>query len=210
MKRMVLAAAIATLFGPSAWADGKGKVVMTVSAGPETNFQDYLLFFRTADGEHQDSVRYGQHNWLLRTSRDFDDAQGNGVVKILDLAPGDWQIDNFEFTSYAATIRPYHPFEVHFTVKPGTTTYIGDYRVHVGAVPSSRDPQLGNQQLVTVYFSVTDQSARDVAIARKKDGDIGDVEVALPEIPPHTPNFLPRTNKPAPSPTDPPAPAATH
>lgn len=188
----VFAAALLLLFVRPVLAGDEGKVIVTISAGPETNFLDYFLAFHSKDGEHSDYFHYGQHGLFFLTTPDFNDAQSNGVVKVLDLAPGEWEIDGFTIVEHGSEITPSQKFAVPFTVKAGETIYIGDYRVHVG-YPSD-DPDAAS-----VFFSVSDQSARDIPIAQKDDDDVKNVEVAIPVVAPHTPYFSPLLRESQPS-----------
>jgi hypothetical protein len=69
-------------------------------------------------------------------------------------------------------------------VKSGETVYIGDYRAHA-AVWSGNGQNPANG----VVFDVSDQSARDIPIAKKKDKEIGEVTVSIPDTTSGRPYF---------------------
>jgi hypothetical protein len=178
-KRALMAAfALLLAAGGLAHAEDKGRVVLAISAVPGTHFYDYLLTFHSADGRHREDIRYGQDNWLFPSTRDFDDTKSNGVVKILDLAEGDWALTSYLVVTAGLTVRPKEDFSVPFTVKAGQTIYIGDYCAHVINGP---DPDTGRMK-EAVYFVVSDQSARDIPIAQKRDKQIVDVAATLPNV----------------------------
>jgi hypothetical protein len=78
-------------------------------------------------------------------------------------------------------------FSLPFTIEPGKTVYIGDYRI------SSFTDILWAPNPV-IY--VTDKSARDLEIARKRDRTLGEIRVAVPDAGQAGVRFL----KPGPSP----------
>jgi hypothetical protein len=176
--RHILAAILLAAGIASAHArDTDGKVVLGFGASPGTNFQICQLLFQSADGEHSDFTAYIQTSPFFGTHRDFDDASENGAVKILSLPAGNWIIYNITLGNFPTAVTPLDGFAIPFTVKAGEAVYIGDYRAH-GALWQSH----GESSVQGVAFDVSDQSARDIAIAKRKDKNIGDVTVAIPDI----------------------------
>lgn len=171
--RLVAAVAVCVALAVPAAAND-GKVVLGLGAYPGTDYQEYMLNFRSLDGHHNDFTAYIQEAAFFTTHRDFDDASENGAVRILSLSPGDWEIYTTSITSYPQTLTPKTEFSIRFTVKENETVYIGDYRAL--AIKDS-----GGQEQGAVYL-VSDQSARDVPLAKQKDKKIGDVTVTIPDV----------------------------
>jgi hypothetical protein len=168
----------------SAGASDDGKVVLGFGASPGTSFQEVQLLFRSVDGRHNDFTAYIQTSPLFGTRRDFDDAFENGAVKILSLSPGDWTVSGLKIATFPELITPLDTIALPFTVKSGETVYIGDYRAHA-AVWSGNGQNPANG----VVFDVSDQSARDIPIAKKKDKEIGEVTVSIPDTTSGRPYF---------------------
>jgi hypothetical protein len=174
--RWLLAAVLMSAGIVSAHAqDGEGKVILGFGAGPDASFQACQLQFHSEDGHHADFIQYTQSSPFFGTHRDFDDASENGAVKILTLPAGNWTIYDVMVATFPTAITSLKTFAIPFTVKAGETVYIGDYRAHGMAW---QDPDgIGG-----LAFDVSDQSARDIPIAKRKDKEIGDVTVAIPDI----------------------------
>jgi hypothetical protein len=107
---------------------------------------------------------------------DFDTQTGRGNVFVLKLSPGRYEI--FRFLSLANSAKgsmkfgPKQEFSIPLQIEPGKVTYAGEYinRVHV-------PPHDGtSRNIVFVYFVVSDQQVRDLAIARQR----GDFALDLP------------------------------
>ncbi len=109
-------------------------------------------------------------------------------MKVFDLAAGDWVIDDFEFGDRKGNVTPKRAFSIRFAERAGQTIYIGDYRVGVRLPSNVYSEGMG---LAFVSFAVSDQSARDIPIAKHKDIDVADVEITIPNIRLHTPYFAP-------------------
>jgi len=155
----------------------EGKVVLGFGASPGTFFQACQLQFQSVDGDHNDFIQYTQTSPFFGTHRDFDDANENGAVKILTLPAGNWIVSNVMVATFPTATSSLQGFAIPFTVRAGETVYIGDYRAH--SVPGPGD---GGSAIGGLAFDVSDQSARDIPIAKQKDKDIGDVTVAIPDI----------------------------
>jgi len=100
------------------------------------------------------------------------DFQGKEVGRVLvkHLKPGDYEIFGFQISVGALFLTPKKEVSLPFTIKPGESTYIGDFAA------------VGEFSLGTLndgYFVLTDQQERDLAIARTKEPQLAPVTVAV-------------------------------
>ncbi len=171
MPFRTFAVAIFMLFAASAPAvadDAKGALVLSLGDSPGTN-APFGIHIRSKDGEHTDFVTF-QSGGFFSSPRDFEGPEGQGTVRMLELAPGAWEIYVAGMTVrtglYSAdALTSKDGLSIPFTVKAGETVYIGDYLASSGPVS----------------ISVRDRSARDLAIARTKYKISGDVTIAVPD-----------------------------
>lgn len=175
----VLAALAAAFAAPAFGEDGK--VVLALGAGAGSSAMQYTLKLRSADGRFSRNVTYVQDH-PLSNKRDFDGAEENGVVRVLSLPAGAWEIFGAAMTNWPTEYRPLASFQIPFTVLAGQAIYIGDYRARAA---SGADKALG------LSFEVSDQSARDIPVAKRADKKISEIAIALPDVTgAHTPVFV--------------------
>ncbi len=184
MRMVATAFALALGIASAQASDSDGKVILGFGASPGTTFQEVQLLFQSADGRHNDFTAYIQTSPFFGTRRDFDDASENGAVKILSLSPGDWTVSGLKYATFPNLAAPLKTIARPFTVTSGGTVYIGDYRAH--AATWSGD---GQTPVNGVVFDVSDQSTRDIPIAKQKDKSIGDVTVMIPDTTTGQPYF---------------------
>ncbi|ESQ92984.1 hypothetical protein ABAC460_01665 [Asticcacaulis sp. AC460] len=108
---------------------------------------------------------------------DYSD-NGSGFVVIRKLPPGQYEIYDYAINGMTMTLATITwssktPLSIPFKIEPGKATYIGNFArgcwcVRNGVPSESVYDYLG-------YFVISDQSERDIAIARSK-------EPTLPEI----------------------------
>ena len=99
---------------------------------------------------------------------DFDyTGRENGKVMARRLPPGDYKIYDFGFGgTIGNTITNYstgQPYAIRFTIRPGETTYIGNF-ARAPSLGTSLEPRLGAKG----YFIVSDQGDRDLPILIRK------------------------------------------
>ncbi|MDX2236974.1 MAG: hypothetical protein NW203_05375 [Hyphomonadaceae bacterium] len=114
--------------------------------------------------------------------RDLDyDGREAGRVIVQSLPPGRYEIDDFGFTGtliIAGVVwSSATPFSIPFTIHPGEATYIGNF-ARAPSLGTPLEPQLG----AVGYFVVSDQSARDLPIARAKVADLPEVRVEVTDV----------------------------
>lgn len=112
---------------------------------------------------------------------DFNTGYETGKVRIQHLRPGKYEVYSFEFigSSIGDWIiwHPKKPFSIPFTIKPGETTYIGNF---------ARAPSLGTPKAAELgaagFFVVSDKHQRDIEIARTKRPDLPPVTVSVTDV----------------------------
>lgn len=106
-----------------------------------------------------------------------------GRVFVRQLPPGRYEIYDFGFrgTIVVANIEwsSSTPFAIPFTINPGETTYIGNF-ARAPSLGTSLEPTLG----AVGYFVVSDQSERDLAIARTKEPALPPVRLEVTDVAP--------------------------
>jgi hypothetical protein len=104
-----------------------------------------------------------------------------GRVFILSLPPGRYEIYDFGFsgTLIVAGVEwsSATPFSIPFTINAGEATYIGNF-ARAPSLGTRLEPQLG----AVGYFVVSDQSERDLAIARARDPALPAVRVEVVDV----------------------------
>lgn len=112
---------------------------------------------------------------------DYHDEYETGKVQIQHLAPGDYEVYSYNFGgSLAGTgfhFFPAKPLSLPFTIKPGQTTYIGNF----ARAPSLGTP-LADKLGATGYFVVSNKHERDIAIAKTKEPNLPPVTDAVTDV----------------------------
>jgi hypothetical protein len=183
------AAVILALFTATAPAFGAsdsqptGKIIWSVTTGINRNLPETFAFrFKTPDGKHTDYASYTHDNFLLSRGSDFKDEIRKGGVQVLTVPAGEWDfytyiMDGPQSAMSSMTLSPKDDFSVPITVTPGGTTYIGSY----DAQWTNGKNIFGMGISTGGYFVVSDQGARDIAIAKRKDPAIGEVSTTIPD-----------------------------
>ena len=107
---------------------------------------------------------------IMGTHVDIEEGANKVVVGVHALKPGDYEIYTFgTFGFNGAVGYPSGEFSLPFSIKPGETTYIGNFDSRPGAF--------------TISFVVTDRHERDMAIARRKEASLpAAVTMAVPDV----------------------------
>lgn len=104
-----------------------------------------------------------------------------GKVIIRRLPPGQYEIYDFGFGGSIGMATTYWssstPFAIPFTITPGQATYIGNF-ARAPSLGTSLQPALG----AAGFFVISDQSERDLAIARQKDPNLPEVTVSVADV----------------------------
>jgi len=172
----ILAMALSCASALAAAAEGTGQLIVAIGDRPGCT-SGVMLRFRSKDGRHSDFISYSQRN-LVRNPREIDDgADGTGSVRVLDLAPGDWEIYEISWAntadpSYLNKYTSPDGFSIPFTVKAGEAVYIGDFQADAPTYTHASD----------VVMYLTNRNARDVAIAKNREAILPVVTVAVPDV----------------------------
>jgi hypothetical protein len=184
--RTILAALLVLCLADAARAADQGKVVLALGAAPLSVYNLFMLKLRRADGHAGMATAMYLPNNPLATAPHFKDPDEDGAVLVLTLSAGDWVIYGATWRAGPEIYRPLAAFEVPFAVEAGRTTYIGDF----DAVPTTG---FVNQRRSAggVVFLVSDKRDRDIALAKARDPELGEVEVAIADVRgAHTPVFV--------------------
>lgn len=168
-------------------AKDAGQVVIGIGAAAGTEYTSYRFYYgRSAfnPGNQEDLGIFAYYQgYQPFTKADYRDEVEEGVVVTARLAPGEYEITNFSATlplaAYTtATYFAATPFSIRFTVKPGVTTYLGNYQ----AVASGGQRSTGATNAGAPVFLVQDKHERDLALARSRTPGIFQVvDNATPE-----------------------------
>lgn len=170
-----------------AGADG-GKVVVGIGAAPGTSYSSYALQFRkrvNAGAAAQPATGrfiYFQTNIFSRQTPDYTANGENGVVLVEALPPGDYEIYNFDVFYNGGTVQKNFASKtdvsIPFSVKPGATTYLGNYQAN----KLTGKNLLGMPLPAGAVFIVSDRLATELPIAQAKaKAALGTPENATPD-----------------------------
>ena len=128
---LLSACSTATRFKEYSGAD-RGFLAASLVASSTTNYDSYMVFYKKKDGTGSDFFWYSQNNvWKkLRTARDFDNPNINGVVDVHTLPPGDYAITFYRITDAGRNWRwePKNQFSYDFSIEKNKITYIGEIK----------------------------------------------------------------------------------
>jgi hypothetical protein len=192
MLRQFLLAVMALLLavpGPATADTPEPPGVLVYSVGSIDIAMNFAMEFRRIARPSGEPVRDNRSTMVCRCVGFFSprprdlDYQGREAGRVIsrELPPGQYEIFDFGFsgTLIVAGVEwsSASPFSIPFTIRPGEATYIGNF---------ARAPSLGTPlegQLGAVgYFVVSDQSERDLPIARTKAADLPPVRVEVPDV----------------------------
>jgi hypothetical protein len=164
-----------------------GKVVLGMGATAGTSYSSYSLLFRkkshSVNEEKATAGRftYFQTNVFYRQAADYQTSAEGGVVLVQSLPPGVYEIYNFDIFFNAGTVQNNYgsrvDFSIPFTVKPGQTTYLGNYQAN----KLTGKNFLGLSLPAGAVFVVTDRLKAELPIAEAK------IKSALPAVQDATP-----------------------
>ena len=168
------------------WAGGyagpdAGKLIMAFGSNHGMDYSRYQLYYRPKTRCGEAFISHLHNNIFSAQKPDIDDNAEEAEVWELRLPPGDYEFYNFEITSDNGIVRKRftspEDFSVPFTIKPGKTSYFGDFR----AMAVEGRNIFGLAVDAGAYFMISDQSDRDLQIAKLKDSTISGVENSVPD-----------------------------
>ena len=149
-----------------------GFLVLSIAQQDGTRFSSTALYYRSRATGEIDHVSYRDVGLFNLATDDIDDADKTGVVKVEELAPGDYELFTFSVVSggYPGERRyaPPQDFKIPFSIRAGEATYLGEYMV----VSAARNRILGITIHGDPYFVISDQHERDVTLAKKRHKEI--------------------------------------
>lgn len=151
-----------------------GKVLLGIGATTGTSYSSYSLLFRkrgsSANGEKSAVGRftYFQTNMFYKQVADYQSPTESGVVLVQSLPPGEYEIYNFDIFFNGGTVQNNYgskvDFSIPFSVKPGQSTYLGNYQAN----KLTGKNFIGLSLPAGAVFVVTDRLKAELAIAETK------------------------------------------
>jgi hypothetical protein len=135
------------------------------------NFQTYRFKARPVGGDDRfEFFFYDQSSFTYRP--DFVDNGADVRLFATPLRAGRYEIYWYEYSAMRlmpflhddSQDRPPQEFSLPFEVKPGQTTYLGQFK----AVPHLGKPVLGTPNIFAYYWEIGDRRARDIAAAQQR------------------------------------------
>lgn len=210
MRKFLSCLAAAVLLAAAAQAGEKayagpdaGYVVISMGEKPdpqswEMQYTSFQLLYRRLDKTYDGKFVYERNlavgNLMTLMSQavagrtpDYKtpgkEIEGRGTVDVVSLPAGDYEFYSIRvyssFSIMSSSWRPKKDISVRFHVTAGAASYLGNYT----AIPVSAKDFLGTTKPDGAYFLLSDESARDGEIARKKKADLPKLEPGLPELP---------------------------
>jgi hypothetical protein len=114
------------------------------------------------------------HMWRVGDYPKGMDYSGHesGFVITKKLPPGQYEIYNYEIRGTPMTWSSKTPFSIPFTIESGKATYIGNFARGCWCEVNTIAANLG-------YFVISDQSARDIPIARAKEPALTEINLGV-------------------------------
>lgn len=162
--------------------DGDGTLIVTLNCptlhgAPTGFFFKYDIDVQNLDtGDHR-NVPWS--NGLFNASpNDLASVGGNGTVVTWGLHPGRYAVTYYDLKGGMLEFFPDDSFSIPFTIRAGRSTYIGSYQ----PISGTRNGLFGAQVVWGAHFVITDESARDIPIARAKNTTLGPVDVEVFDV----------------------------
>jgi hypothetical protein len=136
--------------------------------------------FRSRVKQETQEFVWLQNNMFSSDKPDFTTASESGEVNAIKLSPGDYELYSFSVYQNGypveTTYGPREPFSIPFTVRPQQTTYLGEYL----AIATFGENFFGMTVRGGPIFVVSNQQARDIAIAKAEEPGVSAVQAAVP------------------------------
>ena len=192
---LTLVAGCAGSIGPNYSGADAGWLVVSIRTTNKNELQNtfldlrvrsIILDIRSKDGERSTAVVYDLNGSTI-TPRDFDNEDENGAVFVRAVPAGDYEIYNFSIIAFRGfagiAISSKTDFSIPFSIQAGKASYVGSFKAYPADEGSkSLISQLFTYPDVGIYFVVTDESERDIPIARAKTAGTLAVTHAVPNV----------------------------
>lgn len=187
---MLSACATRPVAGSSPGSDA-GYLILGLAAYDSTESRaiQYTLDYRRIGSDEMGTVSFSPKKKLelmpfLTQKTDFEDNNEMGVIEVIKLPPGNYELFKIEGALYGGIVQwrwlSQGGFSIPFTIEAGTATYLGHFQGHSTSVHSILS--LGAPFPSGAYFVVSNQDDRDSTIARKKVPAVQDVKTAVPDV----------------------------
>jgi len=122
-----------------------GYVVASLAKPPGSAYDSVSFAFRSADGDGASALT-------------FTGGASSSAVAAARLAPGQYEFYSFNVKGAGRDYTPLFVYSIPFTVQSGKATYLGQYL----ALDNANEP----------YFVISNEQARDIAMAAKADASL--------------------------------------
>jgi hypothetical protein len=157
-----------------------GFAIATLAAKSGTEYSSYRLYLRSRDQQRQGEFVWLQNNMFSSDKPDFSEQYKSGEVNVIKLAPGDYELYSFSVFQNGypatATYSPRELFSIPFTVRPQQAVYLGEYL----AIATYGENFFGMTVKGGPIFVVSNQQARDAAIAKAEAPEVSAIQTSVP------------------------------
>jgi len=167
-----------------------GYLVASLAMGTDSTYGNVQFDFRNRDGSVDSYLFWVNDAAVLGPVADFHSANGKGGIATVRLKPGQYEFYSFGVKSSDLDYAPRAAYSVPFTIEGGKTTYVGEFLT----LGLPRKGLFGNEISGAPYFVVSNQQARDIALASAKAPELARFPViaAVPDPTSlHVPYFQP-------------------
>lgn len=142
-----------------------GYAVASIAMEPDSYYLNVQHDFRGSDGKNDSYLFWiNDDQAVLSPPADFRSAAEKGGVATVRMRPGQYELYSFGVKSPAKGYTPRFIYSIPFTVEAGKVTYLGQYLT----LGHPEEGSFGTTILGEPYFVISNQQARDMAIAAKK------------------------------------------
>jgi len=173
-----------------------GRIVLSLGAYKGADFIRYSILFRP-----RGQTQTGRITYDIKWPTNFNDQYERGQVWTYALKPGDYEIYNFQLefatsggalvslwnepkvptgwtmTDQMGVISLQQPLSIPFTVHAGETIYLGEFL----AMQTAATNGLGMPVPAGAKFQLSNQSERDLPVAKLRDDAITTMKSELPD-----------------------------
>ena len=154
-------------------------VALGFDSGNWRGDSDFTLDVRNRNSKETLKVKY-QPRAVLGigpSTYDFNDAVGWGLVQVINLPPGEYEIHNFLLREELRFVQANKDFEfaIPFSIRKDQSTYIGEYLAHKHIDKNKRRLPITDG----AYIVVANRFDRDMKFAKARSARVQTHEVAM-------------------------------
>lgn len=151
-----------------------GFLVTSLAVEPEYSYDNIQFDLRSRDGKVDEQLFWINDSAIVGGKADFHEANVKGGVATVRLKPGAYEFYSFGVKRGDRGYTPRFAYSVPFTIESGKSTYAGQFLT----LGLPEEGMFGGEVLGAPYFVISNQQARDMAIAKTKTPELA----ALPVI----------------------------